>query len=293
MESGFSKDISGILDHFQKNEITEHQIYEKLAEREKDPHNKEVLGRIAGDELKHYNIIKKLTGKEFSPDKRRILWFTAMARVFGLTFTIKLMEKGEKRAQSGYSEIKEKFPEISRILADEERHELELADMINEEKLGYMGSVVLGLNDALVELTGALAGFSFALQNTALIGAIGLITGIAAALSMAASEYLSEKADGGGEKDPFRAASYTGAAYILTVFLLILPYFIFGNYAVALAVAIITGIIIIFVFNFYISVAKDLNFKRRFLEMAAISLGVAGLSFVLGAVVKIVFGVDI
>ncbi|WP_421909478.1 hypothetical protein [Methanolacinia petrolearia] len=39
--------------------------------------------------------------------------------------------------------------------------------------------------------------------------------------------------------------------------------------------------------------AKDLDFKRRFMEMAAISLGVAGLSFVLGAVVKIVFGVDI
>lgn len=293
MENRFSQGVSGVLDSFQKNEITEHHIYTKLAEREKDLHNRDVLSRIAGDELKHYNIIKELTGREFSPDKRRILWFTTMARVFGLTFTIKLMEKGEDRAQSGYSEIKEKFPEANGIIADEERHELELANMINEEKLGYMGSVVLGLNDALVELTGALAGFSFALQNTALIGSIGLITGIAAALSMAASEYLSEKADGGGEKDPFRAASYTGAAYIMTVFLLILPYFIFGNYAVALAVAIITGIIIIFVFNFYISVAKDLNFKRRFTEMAAISLGVAALSFMIGAVVRIIFGVNI
>ncbi|WP_421909476.1 hypothetical protein [Methanolacinia petrolearia] len=69
MESGFSKDISGILNHFQKNEITEHLIYEKLAEKEKDPHNKEVLGRSAGDELKHYNIIKKLQGRSFRRTK--------------------------------------------------------------------------------------------------------------------------------------------------------------------------------------------------------------------------------
>lgn len=293
MEKKLPQDISNILDDFQRNEITENLIYINLAEREKDAENRYILERIAEDELRHYNAIKEITGRDFEPDKIRVRWYTMMAHVFGLTFTIKLMEKRENKAQSKYSEIKEKFPDINRIIADEERHELELSGMINEEKLGYMGSVVLGLNDALVELTGALAGFSFALQNTALIGAIGLITGIAAALSMATSEYLSEKAEESGEKDPLRAATYTGGAYIMTVFLLILPYFIFSHYAAALAVAIITGIIIIFVFNFYISVAKDLDFKRRFLEMAAISLGVAGLSFLLGVVVRTVFGVDI
>lgn len=293
MEREISTDIMGFLEKFQRNEITEHLIYTGLARREKDDHNRGVLQRISEEELKHYNIIKNITGKEFEPDRRRIVWFSAMARVFGLTFTIKLMEKGESRAQSRYSAIKEEVPDIGMIMADEERHELELADMINEEKLGYAGSVVLGLNDALVELTGALAGFSFALQNTALIGSIGLITGIAAALSMAASEYLSEKADEDDGKDPVKASSYTGGAYIVTVFLLILPYFIFNNYMVALAAAIITGIIIIFIFNFYISVAKDLDFKRRFMEMAAISLGVAALSFLIGAIVRVVFGVDI
>ncbi|MBN1433086.1 MAG: VIT1/CCC1 transporter family protein [Methanomicrobiaceae archaeon] len=293
MERDLPQEISKILDDFQRNEITENLIYINLAEREKDAENRDILERIAEDELRHYNAIKEITGRDFKPEKARVGCYTLMARVFGLTFTIKLMEKRENRAQLGYSKIKEKFPDINKIIADEERHELELAGMINEEKLGYMGSVVLGLNDALVELTGALAGFSFALQNTALIGAIGLITGIAAALSMAASEYLSEKAEEGGEKDPLRAATYTGGAYIMTVFLLILPYFIFSHYAAALAVAIITGIIIIFVFNFYISVAKDLDFKRRFLEMAGISLGVAGLSFLLGVVVRTLFGVDI
>ena len=47
--------------------------------------------------------------------------------------------------------------------------------------------MVLGLNDALVELTGTIAGLTFVLTNTTLIAMAGIITGIAATLSMAAS----------------------------------------------------------------------------------------------------------
>jgi VIT1/CCC1 family predicted Fe2+/Mn2+ transporter len=40
---------------------------------------------------------------------------------------------------------------------------------------------------------------------------------------MAASEYLSTKTQGGSQKPP-KAAFYTGATYLVTVVLLILPY---------------------------------------------------------------------
>ncbi|MBP2133057.1 VIT1/CCC1 family predicted Fe2+/Mn2+ transporter [Methanomicrobium sp. W14] len=293
MQSAGFNDVSPVVAKFQKNEITEHHIYRILAARERDGHNREILNRIAEEEMVHYKSFMGITGKTEEPDRIKIFWYSVMAGVFGLTFTIKLMENGENKAYSDYTLIKNEYPETGQIIADEEKHELELAAMINEERLNYAGSVVLGLNDALVELTGALAGFSFALQDTTLIGAIGLITGIAAALSMATSEYLSEKAEGSAEKDPLRAATYTGAAYIVTVFLLILPYFLFKNYIVALGATLAIGIAVIFIFNFYIAVAKELEFRRRFLEMAAISLGVAALSFILGAVVKIVFGVDV
>ena len=46
--------------------------------------------------------------------------------------------------------------------------------MLDEERLRYIGSVVLGLNDALIELTGALAGLTLALQNTQLNLLLGL-----------------------------------------------------------------------------------------------------------------------
>ena len=44
------------------------------------------------------------------------------------------------------------------MLSREEEHERELIALIDEERLRDMGSVVLGLNDALVEFTGMLAG---------------------------------------------------------------------------------------------------------------------------------------
>jgi VIT1/CCC1 family predicted Fe2+/Mn2+ transporter len=157
--------------------------------------------------------------------------------------------------------------------------------------LKYAGSIVLGLNDALVELTGALAGLTLALQNTRLIALTGSITGIAAALSMGASEYLSTKSEETA-KSPLMASIYTGAAYIVTVILLILPYLLLDNYYACLGVTLAVAVTIIALFNYYISVAKDEPFRKRFLEMAGLSLGVAGLSFLVGYLIRSVLGVD-
>ena len=140
--------------------------------------------------------------------------------------------------------------------------------------------------------TGALAGLTLALQNTKLIALSGLITGIAAAMSMAASEYLSTRSEK-TSKHPVRAAVYTGIAYIITVIFLILPYLLFTQYIVALAFTLLNAITIIGLFNYYLSVAKDLSFRRRFTEMAAISMGVAFISFIVGILVSKAFGVTV
>ncbi len=195
------------------------------------------------------------------------------------------MELGEKKVQKIYKNLVSAIPEANQVLADEEKHETELLDMLDEDALNYAGSVVLGLNDALVELTGALAGFSFAFQNTRLIALAGLITGISAAFSMSASEYLSRKSEG-GKQEPLRSALYTGLAYIITVALLVMPFLVLKNYLISLGWTILNAILIIALFNYYISVARGYNFKKRFLEMTAISLGVALLSFVLGIFIR-------
>ncbi len=276
----------------QESEITEHFIYKKLAEKTKETENKKILEKIAKDELKHYEFWKKLTGKEVQPDKFKIQKYYLISKIFGLTFGIKLMENGEEKAQQEYEKLLKEIPEVKEIIKDENEHERKLINLLREEKLEYVGSIVLGLNDALVELTGALAGLTLVFQNSQLIAVAGLITGIAASLSMAASEYLSKKTEE-NFKNPLKASVYTGTAYVFTVLFLILPYFVFSDIYVSLISMLINAIIIIFIFTFYISVAKDLNFKHRFFEMAGISLGVALITFLIGFIVRYFLNIEV
>jgi VIT1/CCC1 family predicted Fe2+/Mn2+ transporter len=283
--------IERIVD-FQQNEINEYHLYRKLAASSKDKDNSSTLAKIADGELTHYGFWKKYSGVEVKPKKGKIFFYYARSRILGLTFGIKLMEKGEANAQVTYRDFAKAVPDAKRIARDEEDHERKLTAMIREEKLEYVGSIVLGLNDALVELTGMLAGLSLALQNTKTIAVVGLITGIAAALSMAASEYLSSKSEGTSAKESFTSSLYTGITYIFTVALLVLPFFLFSHYLLCIAVTIAVAVLVIFLFNFYISVAKDLDFKKRFIEMTVISLGVAAISFGIGFLVRSVFKID-
>jgi VIT1/CCC1 family predicted Fe2+/Mn2+ transporter len=287
-----SPEIVNRLLQFQQSEITEHRIYTRLARSTKDAKNKRVLEKIAADELKHYNLWKRHTGTDVSPSNLKVSFYYFISRLLGMTFGIKLMERGEEHAQASYADLKGKIKGIDAFLKDESAHENALIGLLDEESLRYAGSMVLGLNDALVELTGALAGLTLAFQSTQLIALSGLITGIAAALSMATSEYLSTGSEE-TTKNPLKAAIYTGGAYIVTVVILILPYLILDNYYVCLALALLAAVTIIAAFNYYISVAKDLSFRARFLEMAGLSLGVATLSFVLGYLIRSALGVKI
>ena len=286
-----SQEMKDKLLQDQQDEITAHHLYHKISGFVKDAKNKEIIEHVSRDELNHYNRIKSITKQDLKPQKIKIVIFYWLVRILGLTFGIKLLEKAESKAIESYSSISEDLAYMDEIIIDEERHEQELINMIDEERLNYMGSVVLGLNDALVELTGALAGFTFAFQDTRLIALTGLITGISASLSMAASEYLSTRQEGGD--DALKSSLYTGIAYVFTVIFLVLPFLLFSNPFLSLLLTLVIAVLIIFLFNYYISVAKDYDFKKRFLEMAAISLGVAGISFLIGIAIKQFIGIDI
>lgn len=287
-----SNRLKEILIDAQKCEISEHYIYKELSKIVKDPHNKKLLERISEEELGHYRIWKEYTGNDVKPSKFKIWKYVIIARLFGLTFGLKLMERGESNAQLSYHEISNEISEAEKLAEDESIHESQLLSLIEEERLEYIGSIVLGLNDALVELTGALAGFTLALRSARLIATAGLITGVAASLSMAASEYLSTKAEE-TVRNPIRASLYTGMAYVLTVLFLIMPYLILKNFYIALGITILNAIIVVFIFTYYVSIAKDLPFKKRFLEMVIISLGVSCVTFSIGFVIRRFFGIEI
>ena len=276
----------------QRNEIGEHFIYDKLSQSMGDSHNKYILERISRDERKHYDLWKEYSQEDVKPDKFQIWKYCFISRILGITFGIKLMERGEKQAQIIYEELSKSVPAAKNIAEEEEEHERQLIDLIEEERLHYIGSIVRGLSDALVELTGALSGLTLAFKSTRLIAMAGLITGIAASLSMAGSEYLATKSQE-GLQNPFKASFYTGFAYIITVFFLIFPYLLFTSLYFCLGLMIFNAIIVIFIFTFYISVAKDIPFKKRFFEMALISLGIAALTFGIGFLIRTLLGIDV
>ena len=293
MSTTLSPAVLAIIKRMQQNELTESVIYEKISAFAKGEENKQTLLRLAREEKAHYEIWKTYTGLTMKPERAKVLKYTLLARTLGFTFAVKLMERGEGNAQEEYALLAQEVSESTLIRQQEEEHEAALLSMLDEERLQYVGSMVLGLNDALVELTGSLAGFAFALQNTRLIALSGLIVGISATFSMASSEFLAARSE--GRTDALKSCSYTGIAYLLTVIALIAPYLIFpaAQFLPALICMLLMVIAIIAGFTYYTSVAQDQPFKSRFLEMALISIGVAVLSFIVGILAKKFLGVEL
>ncbi len=278
----------------QQNEITEHIIYAELSKISKDKRNASTLKEISALELTHYNFWKEITKKEAEPNQWKIKKHIWLAKILGLSFSLRLMEMSEDQASKFYASVKTQYPEALSIEEYEIQHEEKLIEILNDTRLNYAGSIVLGLNDALVEFTGTLAGLTFAFSNNSIVGATGLVMGFAASLSMAASGYLSSQEDETNDKiNPIIAAIYAGVSYILTVFILVFPYLVQSNPYVALGSMLFFTVLIISGYTYYISVAKSLSFSKRFIQMAVISLGVSALSFGIGTIIKRVLGVDI
>ncbi len=285
-------EVLDIIHTMQRNEATDMRIYAYLAKHQKVQKNKDVLLRMAEDEARHCRVWEGYTKRPSHPYSLKVFWYCLLGAIFGLTFAVHLLEKGEDDAAITYEHILKKVPDAQQMMADERRHENELMEMLEEEKLKYIGSMILGLNDALVELTGALAGFTLALGNNETVGLAGFITGVAATLSMAASEYLSKKSDP-TEKSPLRAAIYTGIAYMITVALLLLPYFVFASPFVALGCCLFAAALVIFCFTYFVSVVRMEPFWPKFLEMLCISFVVALISFLIGFAAKTFMGLDL
>lgn len=277
----------------QQHELNGAAVYQKIAGFTKDEKDRETLLSISNEEYRHAEIFSRYSGSILKPNSFIVAYYTIAARLLGYTFVIKMMERREDSGITRYRDEIDRIPEMKDILEQEEIHEQKLLDILDEERLHYVGPMVLGMNDALVELTGALAGYTLAMRNTNIIAMAGLITGISATLSMAASGYLASRE--AGEKNAVKSSVYTGTAYLVTVVLLIIPYLILpaNGYLWALAIALMMAFAIIAVFNFYISVTRNRPFFQGFLVMAGISSGVAIISFFVGILVKKALGIEL
>jgi VIT1/CCC1 family predicted Fe2+/Mn2+ transporter len=276
----------------QKREITEYHIYSKLASFYSGERAK-ILSEIALQEKGHYEILRSITNKEVPPSKIKIYFYSFLAKILGLNFTLQWMEKMERFSIDFYKSLAEYEKELNilKMVEDETEHERKLISLIDEKFLSYIGSFVLGLNDALVELTGAKAGLTLAYNHTRIKAIARLITGIAASFSMAASNYLASKEEEG--KNPIFSGLITGVSYIVTVLILVFPYLILKTAFIALIFTFFSAIFIIALFTFYVSVAKRENFIHRFSNMVIVSLMAALINFSIGFAIKKIFGIEV
>lgn len=275
----------------QRTEITEYHIYQRLASAEKSAENKRILSEISQDELKHYRIWEAYTGRDLSPARWKVSLYYLLSRLLGITFSIKLMEKGEGRAQDNYREIARVVPAATSVALDEDKHEDQLIGMIDEERLRYTGAIIRGLNEALIELTAALSGLTLAIRESQFVGVTGIITGLAMSLSLGASEYLAGKTE--PHVSPYKAAGYTAGANLVTVAFLIFPYFILENPYAALGFMLFNATLVILLYNYHLSVARDLSFRRTFIEMLGIFLGITALTFLIGYLANSIFHIEL
>lgn len=289
----FSNKAKKLMIEFQKDEITSSYIYTYFAKRVKNKKEQKTLYQIAQDENAHAQIWQQYTNIEIKPNMFKVWFYRILIYLLGYTFVIKLLEAHEYEGIEAVKQLETEIPEVKKIIADEKKHEKKLIAMLDEERLNYVGAMVLGLNDALVELTGTIAGMTFVLANTTLIAMAGIITGVSATLSMAASNYLAERAD--GNPNALKASFYTGIAYLITVVCLVLPYLLFPTdmYVASLVSMIAIVVFLVFIFNYYIGVVKSEPFLSKFIEMSIISLSVALIAFIIGWMAKIFFNLDV
>lgn len=163
--------------------------------------------------------------------------------------------------------------------------------MSQSEKYKYTGALVLGMHDALVEISGIIAGLAFAFSDRKVIIMTAAIAAVAASLSMAAANFQAQRSE--NNPDALRAALYTGIMYMITSAILIMPFVAVPNRFWALGLMAIMAVLIIFGFNCSIGIITRRPFVARFLEMLGICVGVSVASFAIGMAAKYFMGITI
>ena len=294
--------LDRIADEQAREELFAYRLYSALARRFPDGESRELMNELARQEKSHVDFWLGVTGGDegrVAIPRIKYGLLVLASRVLGPAFTIRWLERGEDKAIEAYRGLLDgdqldasQQTQVRKMLDEEQEHEQLLERGIKDERKLYLGAAVLGLNDALVELTGGLTGLVSSIKDLKLIGFASLVVGIAASMSMAASNFLSVEIGEESELKPGKAAAYTGVAYILVVIGLVLPFFLLSDRRIALAISWAIAVLIIAAFSFYSAVMQDRSFLRRFGVMLAFGLGVAVISFFIGRVLGAMIGIE-
>jgi VIT1/CCC1 family predicted Fe2+/Mn2+ transporter len=277
-----------------RDEFVDYSLYTALSLRERQEERRRVLQQMAEMERRHYAFWSRYAGG-FEPKVGR--WQLALVmllrRLLGLTFIMKFLERHERQVIEAYrrfadSLAQEERRELEEIIREEEEHERYFMGQVDEGVARYLSFVILGLADAIVEITGVHAGFLGVTASTLIAGIAGLIVGFSAAVAMAAAAYLQARQQKGAS--PRSSALATGSSYWGAAVAMALPYFLTHNMLAAFTASVLVAIALVAFFTFYGNVLAERPFAKEFAVSVALTLGTAFGSFLFGDLLGSTFG---
>jgi VIT1/CCC1 family predicted Fe2+/Mn2+ transporter len=278
------------------DELTDYTLYLRLAEIQNGA-TVQVFKDLATMEKRHLDFWQKFV-PDYRPKLKARLIRRALylRRIFGTTFAIRYLERHESDSIKRYKAAAHLVPPedkaaFDEVLADEEHHEADFASRIESSSVRYISFVVLGLADALVEITGIHAGSLGIYNKTEIAGLAGIIAGGAASLAMASAAYAQAKQ--GFKGSAGASAAYTGISYFITAIILATPYFLTGSQLEAISVSLTLAVIIVTFASYYSSIISTKPFMRDYLELLLILFGVTVVLYLFGSFIRAETGVTI
>ncbi|MCD6370642.1 MAG: VIT1/CCC1 transporter family protein [Thermoplasmata archaeon] len=92
------------------------------------------------------------------------------------------------------------------------------------------------------------------------------------------------------ESSELRAAVYTGLAYIMGVFFPVILYFLTSTIYIALPLSVIFAGLTLAIVSTIISIISGISVRKKVAEMIILGLGAAGLSYLVGSLMNLLFG---
>jgi len=293
-----SPELSRVARTRMSHEFTDSRLYERLSKTVpiSSPFAG-VLMHLSATENKHYEFWRKYAPDEKPKlDRIKLYWVLFLRRVLGLTFASRFLDRHESSVVKEYRGLAGLIPETDKpafeeMVADEQEHEKEFAQKIESSAVRYISFVVLGLADALVEITGIHAGSLGIYNRTEIAGLAGVVAGAAASLAMASAAFAQAKQ--GFQGSARLSAVYTGVSYFITAIILATPYFLTPVMVYALASSLVLAVVILALISYYSTVISDKPFVRDFLEILLIMLGVTVALYFFGEFIRVSTGIKI
>jgi VIT1/CCC1 family predicted Fe2+/Mn2+ transporter len=190
---------------FYQDEMNDHLTYKVLVGNTKDPELHANMTHIAGMEMGHANFWKAMLEAHHEPlppvrlNRLRLLMLRVLRLFINPVLLVSLLELGETSAVHRYmhfykhAELDEiEKARLKHIILDELEHETFFKQTAQTLGVSNLRDFVLGMNDGLVEILGAVTGLSAVYPTQPFLVAVtGMIVGIAGALSMGIGAFIS------------------------------------------------------------------------------------------------------